>query len=101
MDELIHLFLAGLVDRRGGLIENQDVGFAEKRKGNQGPLELAAGKVADGCVEYFFIQSNALYNAFDLRWRKLEDRCFRREQIFDVDREMPVSVDLLGNVTDA
>src|SRR5689334_996862 len=61
MDELVDLFLAGFVDRRGRFVENEHVWFAEEREGDERALELSARKVADRRRQNFFIESDGPY----------------------------------------
>ena len=40
-----HLFLNRHIQRTGGLVQHQDVGFDDQRSGNRQPLPLTAGKL--------------------------------------------------------
>src|SRR6202008_3635860 len=98
VNQLVHLFLARLVDRCRRLVEENDVWPAEKREGDQRALKLAAGEIAEPRRHRLRGESHAGGDLRDLGSAVSDDARLRLEQIANVERHAAIGVDFLWDI---
>src|SRR5713226_2515274 len=63
-DRLLDKLLAANIDRRGGLVKNENPGVAQNRSGNREALPLATGKIAAALAHLAIICVRLLQDEF-------------------------------------
>ncbi len=100
MDQVVDVFLGKFVERSGRLVKQHNVRIAEQGEGDKRFLKLAARKVADRRFQNFRREADCFRGVFDVAPGKFFDASLRFKKVFEIDRQVTVGVDFLGDIGD-